>query len=272
MRRRQLGTGGDRPGAETAGDRRKAVALPPLALNSLKKVNDQAKTAEVDYLLGEGLVSVLHLELPDAAERAGGGLLGTTPLTVNSENEAFSETCSRFARWCEVCIQRGVKFLWKEPWGAWLWRHPAILRLLRYSEVGVGFWDDGVPGTALQRIPQSPAISQGWMELDPIHSRPVLDAVAPLLVGQRVRKWKLSGGLEVLAGFLDVSPWRIRGAWVAPSPRQLWPPGVDLHPWLLDAEFAQRLYRLTLVLPQQSRGVCKLGPELLCQLSLDIYV
>ena len=107
------------------------------------------------------------------------------------------------------------------------------------------------------------------MPLDPNHSRSLLDAVAPLVVGQQVRKWKLSGGLEVLAGFLDARQWRIRGAWVDPSPRQLWPPGVDLHPWLLDAEFAQRLHRLTLVLPQQSRGVCKRGPELLCQLSSD---
>ena len=96
----------------TAVDRRKAVALPPLALNSLNEVNDPEKTGEVDYLLREGHLAVLHLELPDAAERVGGGLLGVTPLTVNSENEAFSETCSRFARWCEVCIQRGVKFLW----------------------------------------------------------------------------------------------------------------------------------------------------------------
>ena len=156
-------------------------------------------------------------------ERAGGGLLGVTPLEVNSESEAFAEACSRYARWC-------VKFMWKEPWGNWLWRHPAVLRLLRYPEVGVGFWDEGVPCTALQRTPQSSAVSQGWMQLDPNLSRPVLDAVAPLLRGQQVRRWKLSGGLEVLAGFLDVRKWRIRGAWVDPSPRQLWPPEVDLHP------------------------------------------
>ena len=77
-----------------AGDRRKAVALPPLVLNSLDDVNDPEKTGEVDYLLWEGNLAVLHLELPDAADRAGGGLLGTTPVTVNSESEAFSKACS----------------------------------------------------------------------------------------------------------------------------------------------------------------------------------
>ena len=88
---------------ESAVDRRKAVALPPLALNSLDDVNPATKTAEIDHLLEEGSVVFLHLELPDAAERAGGELLGVTPLEVNSESEAFAEACSRYARWCEQC-------------------------------------------------------------------------------------------------------------------------------------------------------------------------
>ena len=34
-----------------AGDRRKAVALPPMALNSLNEVNDQKNVQQVDSLL-----------------------------------------------------------------------------------------------------------------------------------------------------------------------------------------------------------------------------
>jgi hypothetical protein len=91
----------------------------------------------------------------------------------------------------------------------------------------------------------------------------VLDVVEPLMRGQRVRKWGLHGGIEALEHLLDLREWRIRGGWVDPSPKQLWPPGTDLHPWLVDVVLAKRLHRVTLSKTTTNVGLVRRGPEAL---------
>ncbi len=58
-----------------------------------------------------GSLGFLHLELPQATERAGGGMLSDAPLEVSSESTALVAACSRYAEWCKTAFDSGVVFL-----------------------------------------------------------------------------------------------------------------------------------------------------------------